>query len=87
MRAFIEREGRRIAKASGGRLRLTTAGLRRAIGKHYGLGRWVTLAEVEAEFTSLRHRGLDGICGDARREALRDLFIRWGRDPVEKGDR
>lgn len=70
---------------------LTTKALRRRIGIHYGLPprpgrstpRWATNRELEEEFRALARRGYAGVCGDARREALRNLFVQWGRDPLD----
>lgn len=64
-------------------LKITPA-LRTAIQEFYGLRGSVCNADVRAEFKNLARRGLAGIAGDARREALRAVFIKHGADPVDK---
>jgi len=62
-------------------LKITEA-LRRDIQKHYDLREPICNADVRAEYKNLARRGLAGICGDYRREALRNIFARHGADPV-----
>lgn len=62
-----------------------TAELRRAIERHYDLREPICNADVRAEYKNLARRGLAGICGDHRREALRNIFARHGADPVHGG--
>jgi hypothetical protein len=64
-----------------GALRITD-GLRRDVQRFYGLREPVCNADVRAEYKNLAWRGLAGICGDFRREALRAIFARHGADPV-----
>lgn len=59
-----------------------TAALRRNIQKHYELREPICNADVLAEYKNLVRRGREGIVGDFKREALRDIFARHGADPV-----
>jgi hypothetical protein len=59
-----------------------TPALRADIAKHYGIAAGVCNADVMAEYRNLARKGYAGICGDARREALRAIFARHGLDPV-----
>lgn len=59
-----------------------TLPLRRAITDHYRLRELVTAREVNDEYKMLVRKGWHGIVGDQRLEALRDVFVRHGLDPV-----
>jgi hypothetical protein len=59
-----------------------TPALRKAIEEFYDLREPICNADVRAEYKNLVRRGAAGICGDARREALRNIFARHGADPV-----
>lgn len=59
-----------------------TAALKADIERHYGLREPICNADVRAEYNALARRGFAGICGDTRREALRNVFARHGADPV-----
>ena len=61
-----------------------TEALRAAVSKHYG--KPVTAAEVNAEYANLARLGKAGVIGDGRREALRDVFVRQGLDPLKDGE-
>ena len=59
-----------------------TETLRRDVQQFYRLREPVCNADVRAEYRNLARRGLAGIAGDSRREALRAIFARHGADPV-----
>ena len=59
-----------------------TEALRVDVQRFYGLRESICNADVRAEYKALARRGLMGIAGDCRREALRDIFARHGADPV-----
>lgn len=59
-----------------------TLELRKAITAHYRLRELVSARDVNDEYKMLVRKGWRGIVGDNRLEALRDVFVRHGLDPV-----
>ncbi len=59
-----------------------TAALRADIEKFYRLREPICNADVLGEYKMLVRKGFDGIVGNSRLEALRDVFTRHGCDPV-----
>ncbi len=71
-----------LAEVSSMKAIYVTPALRRAIQEHYRLREPVTAREVNDEYRMLVRKGLRGIAGDNHLEALRDVFVRHGLDPV-----
>lgn len=59
-----------------------TDALKRDLERFYRLREPICNADVRAEYRMLARKGLLGIAGDSRLEALRDVFVRHGADPV-----
>ncbi len=59
-----------------------TTELRQAITSHYRLKDLVSARDVNDEYKMLIRKGWRGIVGDIRLEALRNVFVRHGLDPV-----
>lgn len=59
-----------------------TPALRKELESFYRLNEPICNADVRAEYNMLARKGLFGIAGDNRMEALRDIFTRHGCDPV-----